>query len=210
MSNIAPPSGKKTNEFLPSPVILQPDIRPHKTNSAFLFANENTTVVHILWLQIIKCTHLFFNVILWKRFAVKAPQMGLLGRKVPLSSKRSPKLSGPVTERLGRVVVVVFVGFFFLPKSRDLSWRSGAQKLARTQTHTPPESQLRPGGSALQTVLCRFATRRLHWSRWEMSVGGKREHYSFIFFFSLFPVCPHFPSQPVMLYESLTHLAATN
>lgn len=100
--------------------------------------------------------------------------------------------------------------FFFEPKSRDLSWRSGVQKLARTQTHTPPESQLRPGGSALQTVLCCFATRRLHWSRWEMSVGGKREHYSLIRFFSSLPVCPHFPSQPVMLYESLTHLAATN
>lgn len=71
--------------------------------------------------------------------------------------------------------------FFCKPNSRDLSWCCVAQKLTRTQTHTPPESQLRPGGSALQTVLCRFATQWLHWSRWEMSVGGKREHFNFFF-----------------------------
>lgn len=103
-----------------------------------------------------------------------------------------------------------FFFFFFEPKSRDLSWRSGVQKLARTQKHTPPESQLRPGGSALQTVLCCFATRRLHWSRWEMSVGGKREHYSLVFFLPS-PSAHIFPhSRSCYMNHSLTSPQQTN
>lgn len=122
---------------------------------------------------------------------------------------RSPMLGGPVNGASGPRHVYLFI-YLFLNRKVVICRGALECKSLRAHRHTPPESQLRPGGSALQTVLCCFATRRLHWSRWEMSVGGKREHYSLIRFFSSLPVCPHFPSQPVMLYESLTHLAATN
>lgn len=180
-----------------------------KLTRLFLFANENTTVVHILWLQIIKYTHLFFNVILWKQFAVKAPQMGLLGPKVLLSSKRSPKLSGPVTERLGRVVVV----FFFFFGQKVVICRG---VLERKSSHAHRRTHLRNHSSDLEAARYKqsFAALPLGGStgadgRWVLE---GRENIIHSFFFSLSSPSAHiFPhSRSCYMNHSLTSPPQTN
>lgn len=123
----------------------------------------------------------------------------------------SPMLGGPVNGASGPRRVYLFI-YLFLNRKVVICRGVPECKSLHAHRHTPPESQLRPGGSALQTVLCCFATRRLHWSRWEMSVGGKREHYSLIWFFFLPSPSAHiFPrSRSCYMNHSLTSPQQTN
>lgn len=154
--------------------------------------------------------------ILWEQFSVEAAQTGTLEWEEQLycvksffffplvtmtelcARKRSPKLSGPVTVRL--------FFLFFPQKSRDLSCHSGVQKLAHTSGITAQTWRQCVTNSSLPF---RHSAAPLE----QMGDECRREERTLFinsFFFFIFPVCPHFPSQPVMLYESLTHFAATN
>lgn len=185
-----------------------------------------------------KRAHLLFYVILWQQFAVKAPQRGPIKMEgvagncserdslirnglwkvifSPLSDRtfpslrpgRSPMLANARRPCEWSIWATSCLFFLFFNQKVVICCGVLECKSLHAHRHTPPESQLRPGGSALQTVLCCFATRRLHWSRWEMSVGGKREHYSLIRFFFFFLPSPSahiFPhSRSCYMNHSLT------
>lgn len=125
----------------------------------------------------------------------------------PYTSEPSPKLSR-MSRNLWATSWWIFYSLIVLVKSRDLSWCSVAQKsLTHADAHT--------SGITAQTWRQRVTNSPLpfcHSAAPLEQMGDecwREERTLFSHFFS-FPVCPHSPSQPVMLYESLTHLTATN